>query len=240
MSDLCAADVGGRFATIQTALHGGIRVHLALQHATPIQLEEAIDEHLTRRIKSLLEPADSTNAPDHLAELVQNAGIGEDATIGLVILVPQLQRVRDGIAKRPDSQLQRPTVADERADVQRDQVVGRTDGRIRGAEESKVVPRVLDNRIYQQIAGALTGSLEYAAMAKVESLARSGQWDLVVLDTPPTANALDFLDAPGKLTEAIDSPAIEWLTRPSRAAGRDPSSGASHPRRSDRRAWRPS
>src|SRR5262249_36259590 len=78
----------------------------------------------------------------------------------------------------------------------------------------------LTNRIYQQISSSLTGSLEYAAMAKLQTLEREGQWDLIVLDTPPTANALDFLDAPKKLTDAIDSPAIQWFVKPYMAAGR--------------------
>ena len=48
----------------------------------------------------------------------------------------------------------------------------------------------------------------------------SKKYDLIILDTPPTANALDFLDAPERLTSAIDSPAIQWLTKPYMAAGR--------------------
>ena len=61
-------------------------------------------------------------------------------------------------------------------------------------EESR--DRVLDNRIYQQISNALAGSQEYMAMEKLFELHTSGRFDLLVLDTPPTRNALDFLDAP--------------------------------------------
>lgn len=50
-------------------------------------------------------------------------------------------------------------------------------------------------------------------MAKLHDFDRTGEWDLIVVDTPPTANALDFLDAPAKLSEAIDSPAIEWFRK---------------------------
>ena len=50
-------------------------------------------------------------------------------------------------------------------------------------------------------------------MAKLHDFDRTGAWDLIVVDTPPTAHALDFLDAPRKLSEAIDSPAIEWFRK---------------------------
>ena len=74
--------------------------------------------------------------------------------------------------------------------------------------------RILGNRIYQQISSTLTGAHEYAAMAKLYALVREGRYDLIVLDTPPTANALDFLDSPEKVAAAIDSPALQWLIKP--------------------------
>ncbi len=57
-------------------------------------------------------------------------------------------------------------------------------------------------------------------MSKLYEIHAEGGYDLIVLDTPPTANALDFLDAPQRLTGAIDSPALEWLTKPYVEAGR--------------------
>jgi anion-transporting ArsA/GET3 family ATPase len=83
----------------------------------------------------------------------------------------------------------------------------------RHAKDPEAVKRVLANPIYAQISGSLAGAQEYAAMAKLHDFDRSGQWDLIVVDTPPTAHALDFLDAPRKLSEAIDSPAIEWFRK---------------------------
>ena len=50
-------------------------------------------------------------------------------------------------------------------------------------------------------------------MAKLHDFDQSGVYDLIVVDTPPTAHALDFLDAPRKLSEAIDSPAIDWFRK---------------------------
>ncbi|HJZ88636.1 MAG TPA: ArsA-related P-loop ATPase [Polyangia bacterium] len=90
----------------------------------------------------------------------------------------------------------------------------------RYARDPAVLERILSNRIYQQVSSSLTGSLEYAAMAKLQALDRDDRFDLIVLDTPPTANALDFLDAPRKLTDAIDSPAIQWFIKPYMKAGR--------------------
>src|SRR5436190_1048012 len=52
--------------------------------------------------------------------------------------------------------------------------------------------RILQNRIYRQISSTLAGSHEYAAMAKLHEIAAQGRYELIVLDTPPTANALDF------------------------------------------------
>ena len=71
--------------------------------------------------------------------------------------------------------------------------------------------RMLDNPIYQATARHLGGALEYAATARVHMLHAEGNYDLIVLDTPPTANALDFLDAPGHLQELVSNPAARFL-----------------------------
>ncbi len=80
--------------------------------------------------------------------------------------------------------------------------------------------RIFDNRIYKEISARLAGSHEYAAMSKLFEIANEGRYELIVLDTPPTANALDFLDAPERVTAAIDSPAIQWLIKPYMASGK--------------------
>ena len=80
--------------------------------------------------------------------------------------------------------------------------------------------RILASRIYQQISTTLTGAHEYAAMAKLQELERDRAFDTIVVDTPPTAHALDFLDAPDKVAGAVDSPAVEWFRRSLRATGR--------------------
>jgi len=75
---------------------------------------------------------------------------------------------------------------------------------------------VLSNRIYQELSNALAGSQEYMAMEKLYELSQEGRYDLLVLDTPPTRNALDFLDAPRKLSEFIDSRSLQLLMAPGR------------------------
>ena len=79
--------------------------------------------------------------------------------------------------------------------------------------------RIFDNAIYRQVTTSLTGSQEYAATLALYELAREGSYDLIVLDTPPTANALDFLDAPKRIAAAVSSPALSWFARPSEASG---------------------
>jgi anion-transporting ArsA/GET3 family ATPase len=66
----------------------------------------------------------------------------------------------------------------------------------------------------------LTGSQEFAATLALHDFVAGGQFDLVVLDTPPTANALDFLEAPGRIAAAVSSPALTWFARPPQGARR--------------------
>ncbi|HVC07649.1 MAG TPA: ArsA-related P-loop ATPase [Solirubrobacterales bacterium] len=87
--------------------------------------------------------------------------------------------------------------------------------------------RVLGNRIYQQISNALAGSQEYMAMEKLFELHSEGGFDLLVLDTPPTRNALDFLDAPRRLTQFIEGRSLRVFMRPTGLAARVAGRGAS-------------
>jgi anion-transporting ArsA/GET3 family ATPase len=80
--------------------------------------------------------------------------------------------------------------------------------------------RIFDNTIYRQITTTLTGSQEYAAMLALHGFATGGQFDLVVLDTPPTSNALDFLDAPARIALAVDNPVLKWFARPDASSRR--------------------
>jgi anion-transporting ArsA/GET3 family ATPase len=70
---------------------------------------------------------------------------------------------------------------------------------------------ILDNRLYQYISGSLAGTQEYMAMEKLHAVRADPRYDLIVLDTPPTSNALDFLDAPERLAALVDSPTMKWI-----------------------------
>jgi anion-transporting ArsA/GET3 family ATPase len=73
---------------------------------------------------------------------------------------------------------------------------------------------IFSNSLYRHVTTNLTGSHEYAATLALYELRRDGAYDLIVLDTPPTANALEFLETPQRLAEAIASPAVQWFARP--------------------------
>ena len=76
---------------------------------------------------------------------------------------------------------------------------------------------ILANRLYRNLTGALSGTQEYMAMEKLYELVEEGRFDLVVVDTPPTRNALDFLDAPRRLTRFLGHRLFQFLLMPTRA-----------------------
>lgn len=78
--------------------------------------------------------------------------------------------------------------------------------------------RILGNRLYRNLTSALAGTQEYMAAEKLYELNASGVFDLVVVDTPPTRNALDFLDAPGRLTRFLENRVFRLLLMPTRAS----------------------
>jgi anion-transporting ArsA/GET3 family ATPase len=84
------------------------------------------------------------------------------------------------------------------------------------APDERTRDAVLANRIYQQLSSAVAGSQEYMAMEKLYELHQEGRYDLLVLDTPPTRNALDFLDAPERLSRFIDSRSLKFFLAPGR------------------------
>ncbi|MCI0572558.1 MAG: ArsA family ATPase [Myxococcaceae bacterium] len=80
--------------------------------------------------------------------------------------------------------------------------------------------RIFANRFYQALSSALAGSQEYIAMEKLWELRSSRGYPLIVLDTPPTAHALDFLDAPNRVLDFLDNDAARWLLTPALRAGK--------------------
>ncbi len=79
---------------------------------------------------------------------------------------------------------------------------------------------ILANPFYQTISTSFSGTQEYMAMEKLGQLAATGQWDLIVVDTPPSRSALDFLDAPQRMSNFLDGRMIRLLSAPARAGGR--------------------
>ncbi len=90
----------------------------------------------------------------------------------------------------------------------------------RFADTPETRARILENPIYQHVSEALAGSIEYSAMEKVYELDAQRAYDLIVVDTPPSQHALDFLEAPQRLVEFLDSRIVHMLIHPAFAAGR--------------------
>jgi anion-transporting ArsA/GET3 family ATPase len=84
------------------------------------------------------------------------------------------------------------------------------------AETPDQAERILENRFYKNISSALSATQEFMAMEKLYELHVESDFDLVVVDTPPTRNALDFLDAPGTLTRFLDHPIYKVVMAPTR------------------------
>jgi anion-transporting ArsA/GET3 family ATPase len=88
------------------------------------------------------------------------------------------------------------------------------------APDERTRDDVLSNRIYQQLSSAVAGSQEFTAVAKLYELDRSGRFDALVLDTPPSRNALDFIDAPDRLTHFFEGRALKVFLAPTGLAAR--------------------
>jgi len=78
--------------------------------------------------------------------------------------------------------------------------------------------QILANPFYQSLSSSFSGTQEYMAMEKLGQLRRSDEWDLIVVDTPPSRSALDFLDAPERLGRFLDGRLIKVLTAPMKAS----------------------
>lgn len=84
----------------------------------------------------------------------------------------------------------------------------------RVAKDEATREAIYANRIYRAIANSFSGSQEYMATERLYDVHESGRYDLIVLDTPPVKNALDFLDAPGRLARFLDKQVMKWFLTP--------------------------
>ncbi len=93
---------------------------------------------------------------------------------------------------------------------------GRTFDRLveRYAPDPRARDRILDNRFYNHLAGSLAGVLEYMAVERLFEVASEGRYRRIILDTPPTRQAMDFLQAPERIIGFLDSGALRIALKP--------------------------
>ncbi|MEN3315123.1 MAG: hypothetical protein V7605_1357 [Acidimicrobiaceae bacterium] len=87
----------------------------------------------------------------------------------------------------------------------------------RHAPDARTAARILENPLYQNVSGRFVQSHEYIAMERLYELHQSGRYDLIVVDTPPTRNAIDFLAAPDRMADFFSSRLLRWITGPGRS-----------------------
>ncbi len=85
------------------------------------------------------------------------------------------------------------------------------------APDEATLEAILANPLYQNITGKFVQSHDYIAMERLYEIHSSGRYDLIVVDTPPTRNAIDFLEAPDRMAEFFGSRLLRWLTAPARS-----------------------
>jgi anion-transporting ArsA/GET3 family ATPase len=85
------------------------------------------------------------------------------------------------------------------------------------APDPKTRDAILDNPLYKNITGRFVQSHDYIAMERLYEIHASGRYDLIVVDTPPTRNAIDFLEAPERMADFFSSRLLRWLTVPARS-----------------------
>ena len=90
---------------------------------------------------------------------------------------------------------------------------------LRHAPDEATAYRILDNRMYHNVTSRFVQSHDYIAMERLYEIHASGEYDLIVIDTPPTRNAIDFLEAPARMAEFFGGRLLRWLTMPYRIGG---------------------
>jgi anion-transporting ArsA/GET3 family ATPase len=95
------------------------------------------------------------------------------------------------------------------------------------AGDARQARAILSNPIYRSIAGSLAGAQEYMAIERLHQLWSSGEWDLIVIDTPPSRHAIDLLAAPDRLVAFLGHPVYRVLTAPGRSFARITNAGTS-------------
>lgn len=90
----------------------------------------------------------------------------------------------------------------------------------RHSKDPQKTEAIFKNKLYQTMSSMISGSQEYMAMEKLHEIYEEGGFDLIVLDTPPTRHALDFLEAPQKMINITSNSLLEWFLKPGLFAGK--------------------
>ncbi len=140
--------------------------------------------------------------------------------LGLDALSHEPQLVDQGLVVQAARQLSSTTTATTTLHAMMlDLKAGWDDMLFRTAPDQDVANRILANRFYKVLSTELPGAHEFIACEHLQHLAASGRFDLVVLDTPPTQNALDFLDAPSRILGVLDNDAFRFFADKSSSLG---------------------
>ena len=91
---------------------------------------------------------------------------------------------------------------------------------LRHAKDEETAYRILENRLYHNLTARFVQSHDYIAMERLFEIHSSGEYDLIVIDTPPTRNAIDFLEAPARMADFFGGRLLRWLTLPGRVGGK--------------------
>jgi anion-transporting ArsA/GET3 family ATPase len=91
---------------------------------------------------------------------------------------------------------------------------------LRHAPDEETAYKILENRLYTNLTGRFVQSHDYIAMERLFEIHATGTYDLIIIDTPPTRNALDFLEAPARMAEFFGGRLLRWLTMPYRVGGK--------------------
>jgi anion-transporting ArsA/GET3 family ATPase len=90
---------------------------------------------------------------------------------------------------------------------------------LRHAPDEETAYRILENPLYHNITARFVQSHDYIAIERLHEIHTTGTYDLIVVDTPPTRNAIDFIEAPGRMADFFGSRLLRWLTMPYRLGG---------------------
>lgn len=91
---------------------------------------------------------------------------------------------------------------------------------VKYSPNKNIEKKILNNKIYKQLSGMIAGSQEYMAMEKLFELSTDDKYDLIIIDTPPTTHAIDFLEAPQKMIDALSHSMIHVLLKPAMLMGK--------------------